>query len=186
MGMARSTFYDEPIRAADDTAIAAMAAICDDFEHYGWRRVQAALNPECGAASRQRPIATTTSRSFPTLPKPWRLTAPTNFGSPISPTSPSSVASFMSLSFWMPSLGGSWVMPSAAPSTRDWRSPPCPSRLRRDSRRLAVSITPIAGPNTLPRSTATTLLSTASRDPWGGEEIRTTTQRRKLHEDAKD
>jgi putative transposase len=40
MGIARSTFYDEPIRAADDTAIvAAMAGICDEFEHYGWRRV---------------------------------------------------------------------------------------------------------------------------------------------------
>jgi putative transposase len=44
MGVARSTFYDEPIRAADETAIvAAMAAIYDEFEHYGWRRVQAAL-----------------------------------------------------------------------------------------------------------------------------------------------
>jgi putative transposase len=38
MGIARSTFYDEPIHAADDTVIvAAMAAICDEFEHYGWR-----------------------------------------------------------------------------------------------------------------------------------------------------
>ena len=47
MGIARSTFYDEPIRAADDTAIvAAMAAICDEFEHYGWRRVQAALRQQ--------------------------------------------------------------------------------------------------------------------------------------------
>jgi putative transposase len=47
MGIARSTFYDEPIRAADDTAIvAAMAGICDEFEHYGWRRVQAALRQQ--------------------------------------------------------------------------------------------------------------------------------------------
>jgi putative transposase len=47
MRMARSTFYDEPIRAAADTAIvAAMAAICDDFEHYGGRRVQAALRQQ--------------------------------------------------------------------------------------------------------------------------------------------
>jgi putative transposase len=47
MGVARSTFYDESIRAADDTAIvAAMAAICDEFEHYGWRRVQAALRQQ--------------------------------------------------------------------------------------------------------------------------------------------
>ena len=47
MGIARSTFYDQPIRAADDTAIvAAMAGICDEFEHYGWRRVQAALRQQ--------------------------------------------------------------------------------------------------------------------------------------------
>jgi hypothetical protein len=40
MGIARSTFYDEPIRAADDTAIvAAMAGICDEFEHYGRLRI---------------------------------------------------------------------------------------------------------------------------------------------------
>ena len=47
MGMARSTLYDEPIRAADGTAIvAAMAGICDEFEHYGRRRVQAALKQQ--------------------------------------------------------------------------------------------------------------------------------------------
>ncbi|MEH2474476.1 putative transposase [Nitrobacteraceae bacterium AZCC 2161] len=47
MRMARSTFYDQPIRPADDTAIvAAMAGICDEFEHYGWRRVQAALKQQ--------------------------------------------------------------------------------------------------------------------------------------------
>ncbi|GEP11245.1 IS3 family transposase [Methylobacterium gnaphalii] len=44
MGLARSTFYDAPARAVDDTALAeAMVAICDAFEAYGWRRVQAAL-----------------------------------------------------------------------------------------------------------------------------------------------
>lgn len=44
MGLARSTYYDAPVMAADDTAIVeAMAAICDTFETYGWRRVQAAL-----------------------------------------------------------------------------------------------------------------------------------------------
>ena len=44
MGLARSTFYDAPVRAADDTVIVeTMAAICDGFEAYGWRRVQAAL-----------------------------------------------------------------------------------------------------------------------------------------------
>ena len=44
MGLARSTVYDVPVRAVDDNAIVeAIAAICDAFEHYGWRRVQAAL-----------------------------------------------------------------------------------------------------------------------------------------------
>jgi putative transposase len=44
MGVARSTFYDELIRPVDEAAIvAAMAEICNEFEHYGWRRVQAAL-----------------------------------------------------------------------------------------------------------------------------------------------
>jgi putative transposase len=43
MGIARSTFYDEPTLAQDDTAIVeAIAAICD-FEFYGWRRVRAEL-----------------------------------------------------------------------------------------------------------------------------------------------
>jgi hypothetical protein len=34
MNIARSTFYDQPVRATDDTAIVeAMASICDEFEH---------------------------------------------------------------------------------------------------------------------------------------------------------
>ena len=44
MGIARSTFYDRPIAVNDDTAIVeAVAAICDEFEFYGWRRVRAEL-----------------------------------------------------------------------------------------------------------------------------------------------
>lgn len=44
MGIARSTYYDAPLTEVDDTALVeAMAAICDEFEAYGWRRVQAAL-----------------------------------------------------------------------------------------------------------------------------------------------
>ena len=39
-----STFYDLPIAVHDDTAIVeAIAAICDEFEFYGWRRVRAEL-----------------------------------------------------------------------------------------------------------------------------------------------
>ena len=44
MGIARSTYYDRPENPTDDTAIVeAIATICDEFEHYGWRRVRAAL-----------------------------------------------------------------------------------------------------------------------------------------------
>ncbi|WP_130231508.1 IS3 family transposase [Bradyrhizobium sp. Leo121] len=47
MGTSRSTYYDVPVSAPDDTAIVeAIAAICDEFEHYGWRRVQAALRQQ--------------------------------------------------------------------------------------------------------------------------------------------
>ena len=47
MGISRTTFYDELRSQADDTAIVvAIAAICDEFEHYGWRRVRAALRQQ--------------------------------------------------------------------------------------------------------------------------------------------
>jgi putative transposase len=47
MGMARSTYYDTPVSTPDDTAILeAIGAICDEFEHYGWRRVRAALRQQ--------------------------------------------------------------------------------------------------------------------------------------------
>ena len=44
MGIARSIFYDDPTAADDDTPIVeAIAAICDEFEACGWRRVRAEL-----------------------------------------------------------------------------------------------------------------------------------------------
>ena len=44
MGTARTTYYDKPKGSADDTALVeAMHAIKDEFEAYGWRRMQAAL-----------------------------------------------------------------------------------------------------------------------------------------------
>ena len=45
MGIARSSYYyAAPEAKGDDTALVeAMAAICTEFEAYGWRRVQAAL-----------------------------------------------------------------------------------------------------------------------------------------------
>jgi putative transposase len=44
MRLPRSTFYDAPKAAANDTEVVAyLAAICDEFEAYGFRRVGAAL-----------------------------------------------------------------------------------------------------------------------------------------------
>ena len=44
MGIARSTCYRASKGSADDTALVeAMHAIKDEFEAYGWRRMQAAL-----------------------------------------------------------------------------------------------------------------------------------------------
>jgi len=41
-GPSRSAYYGAPAMALDDTSIVeAMSAIRDEFEHYGWRRVQA-------------------------------------------------------------------------------------------------------------------------------------------------
>jgi putative transposase len=47
MRIARSSFYADPAPAADDTALVeAMHAVKDEFEAYGWRRMQAALRQE--------------------------------------------------------------------------------------------------------------------------------------------
>ena len=47
MAIPRSTYYDAPVSTPDDTAVVeAIAAICDEFEYYGWRRVQAALRQQ--------------------------------------------------------------------------------------------------------------------------------------------
>jgi hypothetical protein len=44
MRIARSTYYDRPELAVDETGIVeAIASICDEFEVYGYRRVRAAL-----------------------------------------------------------------------------------------------------------------------------------------------
>src|SRR5207247_7376626 len=98
MGIGRSTFYDMPdARARDLTIVAEMKTICDEFEAYGYRRVDAelrhrgiivnakkirrlmrehALNPK----QRRRFIATTDSDHnypiFPNLAKNIKLDGP--------------------------------------------------------------------------------------------------------------
>ena len=55
MGIARSTYYDAPKRAVDDTALVeVMHAIKDEFEAYGWRRMQAALGQQGWVANHKK------------------------------------------------------------------------------------------------------------------------------------
>ena len=67
MGIARSTFYAERA-AADDTAIVeAIAAVCDEFEFYGWRRVRAELQHR-GLIVNHKKIRTTDARARSSAP----------------------------------------------------------------------------------------------------------------------
>ena len=55
MGIARATYYDAPsARAGEAELLAAISAICDEFEFYGWRRVQAALRHQGVIANHKR------------------------------------------------------------------------------------------------------------------------------------
>lgn len=55
MGIARSTYYDAPKRAVDNTALVeAMHTIKDEFEAYGWRRMQAALGQQGWVVNHKR------------------------------------------------------------------------------------------------------------------------------------
>ncbi len=93
MGLPRSTYYDAPSRKADDAEIiAAMMAICDEFEVYGYRRV--------GAELRHRDIIVNSK-------KVRRLQSP-----PASSTWPPSST---------PGRAEWWDMRSAVRSTHAWR-----------------------------------------------------------------
>ena len=55
MGIARSNYYDAPtVRTNELELLTAIAAICDEFEAYGWRRVQAALRHQGVIANHKR------------------------------------------------------------------------------------------------------------------------------------
>jgi hypothetical protein len=122
MGLPRSTFYDAPaVRADDAEIVAAITAICDEFEVYGYRRVGAELRHrgmvvnskkirrlmrehDLQPKRQRRFVATTaaitTARSSRTSPTTGLSMARTNSGSRILPTSPLRRA----LSTWRQSL----------------------------------------------------------------------------------
>jgi putative transposase len=54
MGIARSSYYAADPAGNDTGLVVAIAAICDEFEAYGWRRVQAALRQQGINANHKR------------------------------------------------------------------------------------------------------------------------------------
>lgn len=87
MGLARSTFYDHPARAADDTAIVeAMFAICDEFEFYGYRRVGAALHQQGFVVNHKKIRRLMRDHGLqPTFRRRYVATTDSNHDSPIFP-----------------------------------------------------------------------------------------------------
>ena len=88
MGLARSTYYyDAPTRAADDTALVeAMAAICDAFEAYGWRRVQAALRQQGWVVNHKKvPRLMREHDLQPRVRRRYVITTDSDHGGPIFP-----------------------------------------------------------------------------------------------------
>jgi putative transposase len=87
MGIARSTYYDPPERAADDTAIVeAMFAICDEFEFYGYRRVGAALRQQGMAVNSKKIRRLMREHGLqPRLRRRFIVTTDSNHGGPIFP-----------------------------------------------------------------------------------------------------
>ena len=139
MGIARSTFYDLPTAVHDDTAIVeAIAAICDEFEFYGWRRVRAELGHrgmivnhkkvrrlmrehDLQPRRRRRHVATTDSNHdqpiYPNRTRELTVDGPNQLWVADITYVASTRASPMSRSSSTPGLAGRSVMQSAARST---------------------------------------------------------------------
>lgn len=87
MGIARSTYYDRQETSADDTALVeAIAAICDEFEAYGWRRVQAELRHQSIIANHKK--IKRLMREYGLQPRSrrrYRITTDSNHAEPIFP-----------------------------------------------------------------------------------------------------
>ncbi len=132
MGIARSTYYDRPALSFDDTALVErMVAISDNFETYGYRRMQAALRQQGFVVNhkklrrlmrehdlqprrRRRYIATTDSDHdlpiFPNLARRSSPMVPTGSGLRTSRMSQSQPASSMSPSSSTPGRARWWAM----------------------------------------------------------------------------
>lgn len=139
MGISRSTYYVEPA-ASDDTALVeTIATICDELEHYGWRRVRTALRQRGMVVNhkkirrlmrehdlqprlRRKRVTTTDSTPdepiFPNRVPEFTVDGPDRLWSQKSPMCGSSPASSMWPSSSTRGHGASSAIRSADPSTR--------------------------------------------------------------------
>jgi HTH-like domain len=184
MGLARSTFYDEPeIQPIGEARLVEqIKAVCAEWPAYGYRRVTAELHGEGRIVNhkkvmrlmkengltvrpRRRLVATTDSdHDGPIFPNLAKNIVPTNLNQlwvadityiAIAP------ASFISPRSWTPGHGELSAMRSASGSMHVWRLPPSEPPSRRADHHQGASITPIAVRSTLPKITAPSLPSTA-------------------------
>lgn len=201
MGMARSTFYDEPIRSVDDTAIvAAMTGICDKFEYYGWRRMQAALRQQGVIVNHKKVRRLMREHDLqPRMRRRFTTTTHSDHDQPIFLNRAKNLLLDGPDQLWVAdityvTIAGGFVYVAVILDAWSRRvvgyaiSRSIDARLTLAALSAAVkgrhpppaaSIIPIGDLNMLPRSTEITSPITASKAPWVGEETRTTTPRQK-------
>jgi transposase InsO family protein len=140
MGIARSTYYDQPTIAVSDTELVeTMAEIAETFEAYGYRRMRAALRHR-GLVVNHKKIRRL-MREHDLQPKARRRFVATTHSDHDLPIFPN-LANGMTID------GPNQLWRSAARSTRAWRWQRCGRQSDGGSRRRAVSIIPIADRST--------------------------------------
>jgi putative transposase len=206
MGLPRSTFYDAPAAKADDAASGArIAAICDEFEAYGYRRVGAALRHQGVVVNgkkirrlmrehdlqprrHRRFVATTDSDHdgpiFPDRAKGMGVDGPNQLW--VADITYIAIATGF---VYLAAILDAWsrrVVGSAISRSIDARLTMLGSRWRRSrppsapgSRRRDACTTPTVARSTRPRSTASSLPTMASSARRAGAATPTTMRRRR-------
>ncbi|HET6745109.1 MAG TPA: IS3 family transposase [Candidatus Limnocylindria bacterium] len=176
MGIARSSYYAAPEATGDDTALVeAMAAICAEFEAYGWRRVQAALRLQGMVANHKKIKRLMREHDLqPRTRRRFARTTDSDHDQPIFPDRTKQLTVDGPNQLWVADLTyvaiavgfvylavilDAWsrrVIGYAIGRSIDARLtwPRCARRSRAGSRRLAAFTIPTAGPSTPRASTA--------------------------------
>src|SRR5256884_6657913 len=199
MGIGRSAFYDTPdARARELSIVAEMKTICDEFEAYGYRRVDAelrhrgivvnakkirrlmrehALNPK----QRRRFVATTDSDHnypiFPNLAKNIKLDGPNQLW--VADITYVTIATGF---VYLAAILDAWsrrVVGYAISRSIDARLAVAALKAAISARNAprVVCIIPIVGRSMPPKTIAPSCKSTVSPAPWAGAAIPTTTPR---------